>query len=521
MKKIYLLTIVCLFFYATYAQNSGRGFNFQAVARNAEGIIRAKDTVKLQFSFLPGSSTAAATYTETFTTTTDVYGTFSVMIGSGTPDKIKFNELNFVQNNYWLKIEIWDNNGWQPISNQTLLSVPYSESAYKAGNGAPIGCIMPFSGNYLPENWLWCDGTVLSSTAYPDLYSILKMKWGNTEGSPTFKLPNIPPVYDQNNSSYAKYIILANNPAVYVNPNNTTTYLEISPATNASVKCWSGNLLVNVNSNTNWTVSSSNTAFTVNPTTGVNSKQITITYTENPANDQRSSVITFNTSGITKTFVISQDANSLIEGLAASYTFENNANDVTGHSQNNGIAYNITYVQRNNGKAAQFNGASSNISIPMGNTINFPKGTSFSISVWIKCLNPQNTPIIIDKYAGNSGVIRIEVNQPNLLLFTNIEAGCSAYNLYRNVDNSFYSSYHHLVCVSDRSTGNDYLYIDGQKVETLAAPSCGSQTANVVVNIGVLYSGTTGWYQGEMDNLRFYNRNLSDNEVQLLYQQPN
>ncbi|MCX6272065.1 MAG: hypothetical protein NTU44_12760 [Bacteroidetes bacterium] len=65
------------------AQNSGSGFSFQAIARDASGAIRKNEPIVIQFSLLKGSATGEAQWVETHSVNTDLNGIFSVIIGKG------------------------------------------------------------------------------------------------------------------------------------------------------------------------------------------------------------------------------------------------------------------------------------------------------------------------------------------------------------------------------------------------------------------------------------------------------
>lgn len=54
---------------------------------------------------------------------------------------------------------------------------------------AYLGEIRMFAGNYAPENWAICDGTLLPVNAYQGLYSILGTVYGGN-GVTTFALPD-------------------------------------------------------------------------------------------------------------------------------------------------------------------------------------------------------------------------------------------------------------------------------------------------------------------------------------------
>lgn len=197
MKKTFLFATAVLFTAFTYAQkpgNSGRGFQYQAVARDANGNIRQNQQIDIKFSFSAGVNASTIHWAESHAPTTDAYGTFSVIIGEGTKDEnslyASFKLLSFAID-WWLKVEIKVDGGWLPLSNQKLLSVPYAE------NVAPIGTIEIFAGpsTSVPFGYRVCDGTAIDRSKYPELYDVIKTSWGTGNGSTTFNIPDLRGVF--------------------------------------------------------------------------------------------------------------------------------------------------------------------------------------------------------------------------------------------------------------------------------------------------------------------------------------
>ena len=75
--------------------------------------------------------------------------------------------------------------------NQMQLNIENAINAQVAGDTLPIGSIMPFGSNTVPENWLLCDGQAVSRTEYNLLFSIIGTSYGVGDGSTTFNLPNL------------------------------------------------------------------------------------------------------------------------------------------------------------------------------------------------------------------------------------------------------------------------------------------------------------------------------------------
>ena len=71
----------------------------------------------------------------------------------------------------------WDGTGW------------FSGPAVTAG--MPTGSIMQWGTNTAPANWLICDGSAVSRSAYATLFSVIGTQFGVGDGSTTFNLPDL------------------------------------------------------------------------------------------------------------------------------------------------------------------------------------------------------------------------------------------------------------------------------------------------------------------------------------------
>lgn len=59
------------------------------------------------------------------------------------------------------------------------------------GDTVPIGSIVPFASDTIPNGWLLCDGSAVSRTTYSELFAIIGTAHGIGDGSTTFNVPNI------------------------------------------------------------------------------------------------------------------------------------------------------------------------------------------------------------------------------------------------------------------------------------------------------------------------------------------
>lgn len=89
----------------------------------------------------------------------------------------------------------FDNNN-QPAVNDTNLNrlqqlIKQDIQSAVSGDTLPIGTIVPFGSNTVPENWLLCDGSAVSRTQYQDLFNTIGIAFGQGDGFETFNLPNL------------------------------------------------------------------------------------------------------------------------------------------------------------------------------------------------------------------------------------------------------------------------------------------------------------------------------------------
>jgi len=107
------------------------GFNYQAILRDENGIVRANEAITLQISIM--DQEGLAFYTEVHDATTNEYGLANVVIGQGTTSH-NFSTVDWSAGPYYLNITV---NG-EDLGSIPLLSVPYALFA-ETGNEGPQG----------------------------------------------------------------------------------------------------------------------------------------------------------------------------------------------------------------------------------------------------------------------------------------------------------------------------------------------------------------------------------------------
>ena len=195
MKKLFLSLVAALLAATSmFAQNSGLGFNYQAVVRNADGMLLANSDVNLRISLYPGQSAITPTWVETHKVKTDASGSFGITVGNGTRGSnsiaANYKDVNFAAVYYWMKIEIQEGSEYREVSFAQLPSTPYSEVSH---NSFSAGMILPFAGpvENIPAGWLLCDGRPVNRSEYGNLYDAIGVSWGTGDGSTTFNIPDL------------------------------------------------------------------------------------------------------------------------------------------------------------------------------------------------------------------------------------------------------------------------------------------------------------------------------------------
>jgi hypothetical protein len=133
MKQLNILIAFLLLTTLVKAQTP-QGFNYSAVARDASGKPLANRNVGVQLSILKTSPTGALQYAENHLVNTDGYGLFNLVVGNGIVQSGSMSNIQWGNDNHYLKVAIDANGGSNYITMGTtqIMSVPY---ALHAKNG--------------------------------------------------------------------------------------------------------------------------------------------------------------------------------------------------------------------------------------------------------------------------------------------------------------------------------------------------------------------------------------------------
>ena len=202
----------------------------------------------------------------------------------------------------------------------------------------------------------------------------------------------------------------------------------------------------------------------------------------------------------------------LTNGLVAYYPFNGNANDAVG--TNNGTVHGATLTTNRFGipnSAYSFNGTSAYIE-----TVNaLPDMQSASASFWISV---PTLPVGIGHYVFMDGDTTGGHDfKVDLFNYTNITFSTKD-NI--NVTGNFppvTNTWFHIVAVADNNTNVMKIWVNGQLIGTSSSLGNANVGYHSQLYIGCRAIYNDSCFSGAIDDLRFYNRALSDSEVQQLY----
>jgi len=206
------------------------------------------------------------------------------------------------------------------------------------------------------------------------------------------------------------------------------------------------------------------------------------------------------------------------DGLIAYYPFNGNANDESGNGYD-GIVDGATVAEDRYGNSASsygFDGINDYVSSPIDMGSIFDVGDAITFSLWMNSghTNLNYYDFILGGVPGGGPIFFASVKEG--------DQGKIRVRLYGGGHGISDSSvldgnWHHIVWGVD-SSGIPFFYVDG--VIQSSPPSIGSYTGETELVFGSRLDGSLpfkDFYTGYIDDIRIYDRGLSNGDVQILY----
>jgi hypothetical protein len=126
--KRFIIICMGLFTASMLNAQTPAAFSYQAVVRDASGIVQVNQTVSFRITILEGSISGTAVYQETHAVTTNEFGLVTLAIGKGLNISGNIASIDWGGNTWFLSVELDPTGGssFLPMGTTQLLSVPYA-----------------------------------------------------------------------------------------------------------------------------------------------------------------------------------------------------------------------------------------------------------------------------------------------------------------------------------------------------------------------------------------------------------
>ncbi|MBD1395620.1 T9SS type A sorting domain-containing protein [Pontibacter sp. JH31] len=173
----------------------------------------------------------------------------------------------------------------------------------------------------------------------------------------------------------------------------------------------------------------------------------------------------------------------------------------------------------------RFNGSSTGLQFNEIQNFQWGPNSSFTIEVWVQVNKKSTNQVIVGRKA-NDGLMAwwLGVSQDGYAVFDMQDNFGEPHNMtdYLKVVNLFDGKWHHLAVVRDGTNEITKLYVDGFRVDDRITEKriyrANLETASPVT-IGYFDVGTKFFFDGVVDELLVYKRNLSEQEMRARYNQ--
>jgi lysophospholipase L1-like esterase len=209
------------------------------------------------------------------------------------------------------------------------------------------------------------------------------------------------------------------------------------------------------------------------------------------------------------------DPVALANASTALYAFEGDAQDTSGNGLH-GTATSVSYTTGKIGaQAAQFNGSSSNVSIPKSVT------DDFTVAMWVKTTDTAGAAgnnwwagkaLVDGEVAGGAADWGTAIVNGKFVLGVGSTNGDTTIASSVNINDG---TWHHVLATRNNTSGAMTVYVDGVSRGTGTGPTA-SRSAPPGLRIGASQPGGSAFLNGTLDDVRLYNRILSATEIAAL-----
>ena len=204
----------------------------------------------------------------------------------------------------------------------------------------------------------------------------------------------------------------------------------------------------------------------------------------------------------------------LLDGLVAYYPFNGNANDASGGGYDGSVVGATLTSDKfgNSNSSYYFDGSGDYIDI--GDQTDLEGFGAVTISAWINCGLMGGDSYNI---AGKAGVYKIDYYNSKIRFLTGNDFAGSILTTKSTLSNN---EWHHIVATYDGSIKRVYIDNIMDPTTVLTSGSLGANTKEVSIGAHRQFETWDHFFKGAIDEVRIYDRALSQSEVTQLYNAP-
>jgi hypothetical protein len=203
------------------------------------------------------------------------------------------------------------------------------------------------------------------------------------------------------------------------------------------------------------------------------------------------------------------------EGLVLYMPFNSDANDYSGNG-NNGTSHDVTYLRGNRGVTAYFT-PDSYVEIRDTVSLDFSADSGLTIGVWIRQENDISGYIIEKMGTGDrfDDEYKMAISADGTINCGIV--GPTSYQLFDSNGKLFINEWYLVVMRWNLADGTMKIYFNGELNSLTYSNVPSIQNTSVPLRIGQFLEAAENSFRGSLDDLRIYNRALSDDEIMTLY----
>ncbi len=209
-----------------------------------------------------------------------------------------------------------------------------------------------------------------------------------------------------------------------------------------------------------------------------------------------------------------------IPNLVALWTLNNDLLDSKGENNGTYIGGEPEFVDVKYSKGLRFSDANTSVEIPHTSELDRTLTQAFTWSFWVLAETLVGTEVLISKKeATGSGDNGYAMFREGTKILFRMSDGTTSHDVRGATDSFIAGKIHHIICSKGVTADRDDMdtWIDGVKVSGVTQTMSGSTANNLPVVFNKFASGGSPGDQNRLDDVRYYDRKLTDVEILTLF----